>query len=647
MPGESGPVTAIGGFWAWSGASDPAPGAARVLEAQKPYGPHHKALLSDGDIALGRNLFRLLPEDHFDRQPVRAASGCLLVADVRLDNRSELAAMLGLAGDCAKLADVDLLMHALERWDEAALDRIVGDFAFARWDPRARRLLLARDFMGQRPLVYHRGAGFFAFASMAKGLHALPEIPYAPDLRRMADLSALLAEQGTSTFFEGVERVEPGHLALVTPDGVVSRKYWNPALRPLRLPSSRAYAEALREQFDAAVAARLRGGPVAAQLSGGLDSGAVVATAAGLLATHGQPIVAFTSVPREGFAGARHRERIDDEGPLAAATAALYPNIEHVLIRASHRSPLDTLERDFLLYERPVLNLANWAWESAIAAAAQARGLTIMLSGRSGNMGFSYTGMALLPQLLANGRVGALLRQSFALKRGGTRWGTIAAQAIGPFLPGRAWRGIRKLRGIGAGVADHSLIRPDAMAAFDIAGRAAAQGDDLAYQPQADHRARRLRALGSVDFGNYNKGALAQFGVDYRDPTADRRLIEFCLSVPLEEYLCDGIPRSLARRAFADRLPAAVSAERRRGFQAADWHEGFAAARDDIRAEVDRIAACPAAAEVLDVERMRALVEDWPEGSWSSHKTVTAYRIALLRAIANGHFLRKASGSNY
>ena len=185
---------------------------------------------SDGPLAMGRRLFRTLPEDVHDRQPLQSRDGRLtLVADVRLDNRDELSAALGLAADDTRqLCDAAILLASLERWGEGALDRLVGDFAFALWDAQAQKLLLARDFLGQRPLHYHRGQGFFAFASMPKGLHALAEIPYAPDEQMVAEFVTLMPQRGPRSFFKDIARVEPAHVVTVTRDGMSSRRYWQP-----------------------------------------------------------------------------------------------------------------------------------------------------------------------------------------------------------------------------------------------------------------------------------------------------------------------------------------------------------------------------------------------------------------------------------
>ena len=82
------------------------------------------------------------------------------------------------------------------------------------------------------------------------------------------------------------------------------------------------------------------------------------------------------------------------------------------------------------------------------------------------------------------------------------------------------------------------------------------------------------------------------------------------------------------------------------GYKALDWHENLAAARTEIAAELDRLAACAPAAKVLDIDRMKKLVADWPTSGWEKPEVMEPYRLALPRGVAAGHFLRKASGAN-
>jgi asparagine synthase (glutamine-hydrolysing) len=619
-----------------------------MLASQEIYGPHDGALWSEGSLAMGRRLYRTVPEDSFDAQPLHSRDGRLvLVADVRLDNREELADAMGLVPSlAARLCDSGMLLESLDRWGEGALDRLVGDFAFALWDKSRQSLLLARDYLGQRPLHYHRGKHFFAFATMPKGLHALAEVPYAPDEQAMAEFVTLLPQVGSASFFQDIERVEGGHFVTVTRDGVTARRYWNPSPPDARPGRPDDYAEGLRHHLDQATRARLRGarGAVGTHLSAGYDSAAVTATAARLLAADGGKVVAFTAVPREGYEGRAPPNHIIDEGPLAAATAAMHPNIEHVLIRTGHVSPLDQLDRDFFLYERPTLNLCNAVWSRAINAAARDRKLGIMLTGQAGNMTVSYSGLEFLAELVRSGRVIRLLREGSKLVASGRMsWRGLVARSVGPFMPSWAWRRVQGSKGR-LDVLQYTALHPDRLA--ELSAAAKERGHDFSYRPRRNGFDARLWVLRRFDTSNYSKGMLAGWGADQRDPTADRRLVEYCLSVPMEQFLADGEDRALARRALADRMPKAVLNERRKGYQAADWHEGVGAALASLGEEIERISECGPATRALDVARLRTLVQSWPRSGWEEPQIANAYRFALLRGVSAGYFVRQAIGSN-
>jgi asparagine synthase (glutamine-hydrolysing) len=613
-------MSAIAGIWNEDGRPDVAERCRRMLAAQSVYGADERQW-AEGPVALGRRLFATLPEDRFDRQPLASADGRLvLVADLRIDNRDELAVDLALGGAAARLSDAGLLLAAFVRWGEGALDRIAGDFAFALWDARRRRMLLGRDPVGQRPLHYHRAKGFVAFASMPKGLHALPEIPYRVDGQAIAEFLAVVPSEESRSFFESVRQVPAGSMVEIAAGGVALHRYWNP--KPPGSGTGRDHAEGLRHHLDEAVRSRLRGAgeQVGSHLSGGYDSAAVTATAARLTAGEARRVVAFTAVPREGYGNAPGR-RIADEGPLAAETARLYPNVDHVRVRAPRSSPLEGLDRDLFLFGRPVLNLCNRGWYHAINDSARDRQIRVMLTGQMGNASLSYHGLEFLAEMLAGGRWVGLAREAALLvARGGAGWKSVAAHALGPFMPGWAWRAADRL----SGRDPVDRAKRARMGAFET----------------------RLWMLKRADLGTMNKGMLAGWGLDQRDPTTDRRLLEFCLAAPREAFVSGGETRRLARRALADRLPAGVLGERRKGYQDADWHERLDASRDEIEAEVARLRSSALAAELLDLPRLEALVAEWPRSDWHSPKATAAYRYTLLRALSAGSFIRTVGGDN-
>ncbi|HEY0303241.1 MAG TPA: asparagine synthetase B, partial [Rhizomicrobium sp.] len=478
-------MSALAGIWNFDGRSDADSVCARMLAAQAIYGPHADDRWDMGPIAMGRRLYRTLPEDIHDSQPLSGGDGRLvMVADVRLDNRDDLIGTLGIATGAARLlADSAVLLKAWERWQESCFDRLVGDYAFALWDKGTRSLVLARDPLGARPLHYHRGKTFLAFASMPKGLHTLPEIPREPDEDRITEHLALLPESGPQSFFKNVERVEAGSYVIATPGGLTSRLHWQPQRKTIKLAGADEYADAMREHLDRAVRAQLRGAgnTVGAHLSSGFDSSAVASSAAIQMARTGGKVVAFTSVPRAGYSGPAPRGRHGDEGPAAARTAARYPNMEHVLIRGGERSPLANLDRNFFLYDRPVLNLCNATWSNAINDAAQARKLSVVLSGQMGNMSISFGGEMLLWELMRTGRWLKWAREGIgAVRKGHMRALAVLNTTFGPSMPLPLWTWINKvLEDRSTGIDSYAAINHTRLSEFDLEKRARERALDL------------------------------------------------------------------------------------------------------------------------------------------------------------------------
>ncbi|MFL6863800.1 MAG: asparagine synthetase B family protein [Allosphingosinicella sp.] len=630
-------MSAIAGFWSLADRPDAEARCREMLAALSLYGPDETAAARFGPAALGRALYRLLPEDQHDRQPLRLAGGAIaLVADLRLDNRPEIASALGLSpGEAARLADAALLAAAVERWGvEGATARLLGDFAFALFEPEAHRLTLVRDPLGQRPLFWARAPGFAAFASMPQGLHALPGLERRPDGEEVARFLALLPRRGPGSYFEGVRRVEPGHLLVVEPDRETARRYWRPRREPLRLPRFADYVDAYRDELDRAVRVRMRRaeGPLAAHLSGGWDSGAVAATAARL--DPGSEVLAYTSVPRTHAADSGRR--FADEGPLAAATASFHPNLRHVLIPQTGASPLAGLDRNVALFERPLFNLCNHVWLVDIRAAAREAGARVLLGGEIGNWTISAGRVELLADFLREGRPLDWWRSARGLLRAGRarRRGVLAA-SFGAFLSEPLWRLARFFASDGAAGLSPAL-RGDALARMD------AERSAFLPERRLDRVDLALAAFGSMDWGEHRKGILGGWGIDKRDPTADVRLIEFCLSLPLDLLMKDGERRPLARAALADRLPAAVLDHPGKGYQNAGWHEGLTADRARLEALVAAIGADPLAGSIVDANRLARLIAAWPEGGWERPEIVARYRNLLLQAVSAGHFLLAA-----
>ena len=638
-------MSAIAGVYHCDGR----PGADAALEpmmrALAALGPDRAASWHDRAIALGARQMMLVPEDRFDRQPWRARDGALvMVADSRVDNRDEVAHALGLAAGLRhEMSDAEMLLRGYERWGKGCLDRIVGEFTFAVWDVRERRLFCARSHLQGPPLYYHRSLRLFAFATTAAALFALPSVSRALDERRLACDLALVPSEAKTTLYRDILCLPPGHCLSFAGDDVAVERYWRlDVARRIRLASDADYVDSLRDKFQHAVAARLRAiHPVGSHLSSGCDSSAVTGTAARLLAEQNKTLTAFTAAPRAGYACGALGESTMDESPLAAGVAARLPNVTHVVLRSNGRTVLDMLDRNPLLYGRPVRNPANFVWIERILDKARERGIRVLLTGESGNMSISYHGLDGLAALCRTGHWIALVRAAAALRRRGFGRRGIIDRALGPFMPmpiWRWWQGQVEPRGVG--LAAYSAINPAFAAELDVAAMARRRGRDINVRPHADGRVRRRAFFEANDGGDYRNGMLAGWGIETRDPTSDRRVVEFCLAIPENQFLRRGEMKFLYRRAFENVIPAAEIVARRRGYQEADWHEGLTNARAQLAAELDRLERSAQARRALDLPRLRRLVDAWPVGDWHRADVTQQYRLMLTRAIAAGLFIR-------
>jgi asparagine synthase (glutamine-hydrolysing) len=608
-----------------------------MLQALRVYGNDDCAQFTGPSLAMGRCLLRLLPEDRFDRQPLSAGAVTSLVADIRLDNRAELELELNLSQQqAAEMADSDLLLAAWQRWDEHCVDHFSGAFSFAVWNEQEQHLFLARDHTGERPLFYASTANCFAFASMPKGLHPLPFVGTEVDEDYIARYLVLAYIPIEQTIFRNLRRLPSGCSLSIRRGKTRLTRHWRTEhLQDLRLGSPEEYLDCFRERFDGAVRSRLRTrGGIGAQLSGGLDSGAVAATAARLLGAEGHELTCFTAVPRLGFTGSGSKTHFEDEGAAAAEVAALYPNMRHVLVDSSGTSFLDILDRNNNLYDHPCFGPSNEVWSNAILDRARASGITVLLNGNCGNSTLSYEGMPAFSAWFRSGHWGTLTRVAWQFTRTrNTSMRSIVRNAVWPSLP--FWlRSVTDphMRGFSL---DYSILHPEIARRLDL--------ERIAFhdlnQNTTDGRMMLRKLLEYGDISDTPVAAQGGWQLDFRDPTYDRRIVEFCLTVPLEEFLRGGQLRSLARRAMVGRLPPSTLRRTQRGRQSADWYLNMGAVRGRMAAEVERLQTSPLASRMLDLARMRSLIENWPSSGFERPDVNRSHHIALSRGFSMGRFL--------
>lgn len=624
-------MTLLAGSWLWT-----QPGNAEEQRKQlaQLIGSPAGAIRTVADgCALGVDLLQFLPEDAHDRQPL-SGSSIALVADIRLDNRADLSSDLGLdAAQSALLSDSDILHLCWRRWKADCLPRLIGDFAVAVWDADSRCLHLARDFGGQRPLHYIADPAGVLFASLPSSL--AKAAGRAPQLDRLEWATYLtgMPQTGCSTMFAGVSRVKPGTVVTFDYRGQRRiRKFWDPDLSPVSLSFDDA-VERARDLLDQAVVDRMRtrSGVIAAQLSSGLDSSAVVTSAA---LRGGHHLAALTGEPAANEiadVGGRH----GDEGLRASALAALYPGMDHQLVRVPTRPIAHSIQEWNCQLDQPVRNYANMHWLGETYQAASARGASVMLTGNYGNLSISYDGLPRFSEMLRNGHLSDWYREGRLYRNfTGTRVRGVVALSLGGYPPPAVWGALQRLAGKApSNIVGDSFLNPTHPIAAEMRARSKRLHPPVDGRPGTDSLGDRLSGVSSVDNALLHHAFAHRYGVDTRDPTHDRRLVEFILRLPTRIFLHEGRHRSLARGILKGRAPTSITNLPTRGIQGGDFRASVLLSQHELASEIDAIRAIKGLNDLLDLPRLQATLDRCRAGNWDGWGQ-------MIRAIGLANFAR-------
>ncbi len=489
-------------------------------------------------------------------QPVHNEDGSVwVVLNGEIYNFAELRTELEARGHAFYTAtDTEVIVHLYEEYGARCVERLRGMFAFAVWDEPRRRLLLARDRLGIKPLFYAEVGGRLVFASELKSILALGEVETRLDWGAVGHLFTFLATPRSESLVEGVRKLEPGHLLVASPaEGVTARPYWRVRFEPDRGRSEASFIARLRELLEESVALHLVSDvPLGAFLSGGVDSSAVVALMSRL--TSG-PVKTFSI----GFADGDY-----DELEYARLVAKTFGTEHHELILEP--DVLEVLEDLAWYLDEPLGDPS--AIPTYMVSKLAAESVTVVLSGDGGDELFAG-----YDKYVVEGRE----RNRFVPAP--ARWllgGVAAAMPDG-------MRGRNFLRHVSLGGAERyldstTLFRRDQQArlftpdAYALVSR---------HDPWAESRqwldggnGHWLSALQHADLHTYlpldiltkvDRMSMAH-SIEARVPLLDHRVVEFAATIPPELQFRDGTTKYVFKRAMQGLLPDVILSRPKHGF---------------------------------------------------------------------------------
>jgi asparagine synthase (glutamine-hydrolysing) len=594
----------------------------RMCERQAHRGPDSRGVFAGDGVGLGIQRLRVIDLETGDQPVYNEDRSVVVVLNGEIYNYRELRRELRERGHSfSTMGDTEVIAHLYEEEGPELVRRLSGMFAFALWDERRRRLLIARDRVGKKPLFYSQRGGSLAFASELAALMADPGIPREVDLAALDCYLAYGYVQAPRSIWGAVRKLPPAHRLIWEDGGARIERYWRlDYSRKLDAPLPELEEELRRKVADAVRRRLVADVPLGALLSGGVDSAIVVAEMA---AASPQGLKTFSI----GFGEAKY-----DELPLARLTAERFgTEHEEFVVEPDAVEIAPKLVRH---YGEPYADSS--AIPSFYLAELTRRHVTVALNGDGGDESFAgylrYVanqlgrGLDFVPRLGRRGLAAAARRLPVGEARSSSSYARRFLTSTGEDAPGR--------------YAAQICI-------FDRAERAALLGEEASPAIAAETEAvianpwgrasggGRLDVLLETDVETYLPGDLLAkmdiasmaYSLEARSPLLDADLMQFAASLPSRYKARIASKKWILRRAYRGRVPDEVLDGPKRGFGVplGAWLRGeLRGFARDVLLDPSTLARHP-----FDEARVRALLERHDAGGDRSAQIWALLMLAL------------------
>jgi asparagine synthase (glutamine-hydrolysing) len=349
---------------------------ARVIENFRVSPQKVKMIQGTGNIGLGHRRLSIIDLSGGHQPLSNENQSVWITFNGEIYNFQELKnTLLGLGHNFNTKSDTEVIVHAYESWGDLCVKKLRGMFAFAIWDEKEKRLFLARDPLGIKPLYYYFDSQVFIFASEIKAILQYPCVKREIDLEALHDYLKLLYVPAPKSIFKGIRKLLPGHTLTIDDRGIQDKEYWDIEFVEAQDRNEESIQsdiiELLRESIGLQMISEV---PLGAFLSGGIDSSAVVAL--------------MTNINRQGAvktASIGFSEKKFNELDYARLLAQKY-NTDHyeMIVKADAVSVLDKLS---WYYDEPFADSS--AIPTYYVSQIAREKVTVVLSGDGGDENFA------------------------------------------------------------------------------------------------------------------------------------------------------------------------------------------------------------------------------------------------------------------
>lgn len=524
----------------------------------------------DKNVYMGCGIQYFVPEAVNEKLPM-AEKNVFFTADVVLDNREELAQRLGIYDDKQNISDGDILYKMYVKYGRDCLNDLLGAYAFVYYDKAKNQVEMVIDAVGNRCVYYRIVDNIFYFSSLLEPLIDIGESTQLND-RWIVDFLAMdhlfMINETEETPIKDIYRLAPAQYIFYKDKCLQKDIYWKPFdnFIEYNYKNDEMYKHEFRQLWDTAVKSTIRDvSGTSILLSGGLDSTAVAAVAAPYLKGYEQQLYSYTSVPMEGYEYDNSGYDVENEKDDVEKTAKFYGNIKTNYIDLDGKNPWELAERAVNSMEMPMKSIQNYLWIEESLKRAYENKSRIMLTGSYGNTTISFTDSNVYMNTLY--KKGKHLKLKRELELFSNNIGFSVKYALNQIK-----RDVKIPFEYSQYPYKQSYVKRDMAEKCDTTLRLQ-QLEKQTYDCSLDEECSRrikvhwwaMRQIGEA----FTKHSLST-GVLLRDPTIDKRVIEYCIRLPLEQFCKEGVDRRLVKEYLKDIMPLHVMDTNKKGKQSAD-----------------------------------------------------------------------------
>lgn len=517
----------------------------------------------------------------------------IITADVMIDNRMQLAEKLNIE-ITENIADGKLLCDYIMKYPKQSLNDMLGAYAFVDYDEEKEQATIVCDAVGNRFVHYMLLDRVLYFSSLLQPLEQIMENVHGNLPLNHRWISDYIGQDNYNMFteceetpIEGILRTAPGQSVKISKTGRIKKeKYWDPFRdqKRIRFANDEEYKKHFLNLYKECVNCLLRAnGETAIFLSGGYDSTSIAAFAAPALEKRGKQLYAFTSVPFKGYESEFDAKMIVDETELVKKTQEYYPNIICEFMDLPEMNPWYDREKYEKMFELPYKSPQNLLWMYQGMEHAREKNARIILKGAFGNGTVSFeNSMSYMTWLLKRGHWITLFKEVQALryKHHYTRKSVIKTTI-------RDALGIGRKRISKEDLIRASFARENYLTENHTIERLLKRSKSIGYY-KSNYKKYREAVLEDVTFrhyGEFEQRNSLYTGVISRDPTRDKRMVEFTNGIPYDQFTKNGIFRRLITEYMEGLVPDHIIKASGQGRQSADLKQRICKNAEQIKEE--------------------------------------------------------------